>query len=150
MKSRRLDRNDEVKSQGFNLDDFGNNGSERDAQVSTFRHYLSVLLRGKWIILGCIALALAGAIAYTKLTTPIYETSAMVLVNPKGFSPLSQASSSGEMASNKITNELGILKSQTLAEAVAQTILQNPYADSGKTRLLPIASRAGGLAAEAQ
>jgi capsular exopolysaccharide synthesis family protein len=149
LKERRLERIHEVKSQGDDRFDFGNNGTERDVQVSTIQYYLSVILRGKWVILGCVSLALVAAIAYTKLTKPVYEASSMVLVSPKGVSPLSQVGGGGDLSSTKITNELGILKSQTLADAVAQAILRNPYIDSDSGRLHPIATVRGSLANKA-
>ena len=104
-----------------------------------FQEWSSQIIRGKWVIIGCTLLVLAAMYVYTKRTKPVYEASTMVLVNPKsgqGVNPLSNLMDPG--ASSKLANELGILKTRTLAEVVAQSLLANPYLDSSKKELLPI------------
>ena len=104
-----------------------------------FQEWFSQVLRGKWIILGCTLFALGGMYLHTKRTKPVYEASATVLINSKsgqGVNPLSNLMESGP--SSKQANELGILKTRTLAEAVAQSLRSHPYLDTATKQLLPI------------
>ena len=106
---------------------------------SRFQEWFSQILRGKWVILGCTVFALAGMYLHTKRTKPLYEASATVLINTKAghsVNPLSNLMESGP--SSKQANELGILKTRTLAEAVAQSLLDHPYMDTATKQILPI------------
>jgi len=102
-----------------------------------FQQYLALLLRGKWIILASIALFSALAMIYSKRSPRMYEASSMVLINAKGGTAnLPFMESTGPL--NKITNELGILKSRLLAQAVAEALLKDPFMDEERKEKVPV------------
>jgi len=95
-----------------------------------FRDYIAVLLRGKRIILLSVIVFLAAAAAFTFLTEPIYEATAVVLVDTKGQqSDIKLFDITGIGALKNIKNELEILKSRSLGEAVARRLLELEYLD---------------------
>ena len=99
---------------------------------------ISTLLRGKWIILAAFGAAVIIMAVYTLITRPVYESSSLVLVNLKqqvGAVSLSDAPQ--EVVDSKIANELAILKSRLLAEAVARALLDSPWLDDDKRQALP-------------
>ena len=104
-----------------------------------FQDWFSQVVRGKWVILGSTVLVLTAMYVYTKRTKPVYEASTMVLINAKsgqGVNPLSSMMEGGP--SSKLANELGILKTRSLAEAVARALLARPYLDREKKQPIPI------------
>ncbi len=107
---------------------------------SRFQEYLSLFLRGKWVILASMAIVAAVMVVYAMRMEPVYEATSMVLINPKGQSgSLPFADMMASSSPNKITNELGILKSRLMSERVGQALLQNPYLDAeAKHEMLPI------------
>jgi len=85
-----------------------------------------MMLRGKWIILLCLTVVLAAAAVYTFTRNPLYESSALVLIDMKGTNgslPFS-LDINGAATLNKLTNELEILKSGSMALAAAQKLLE--------------------------
>ena len=120
-----------------NEDDFSSEYHETRIQ-----EYLALLLRGKWVVLISIAVALAGAGLVTTQMKPVYEAIASVLVNAKGNEKVvsfNVASEGGE--NNKISNELAILKTRQLAESVAGHLLESPYLDEAGRETMPILVR---------
>jgi tyrosine-protein kinase Etk/Wzc len=101
--------------------------------------YLSIILRGKWVILASFLLITAATAFFTYRTKPVYEATSLVLVDSKGKQgTLSLFDFSGAGSYNKITNELEILKSRSMARAVADALLTQRYLDSTKTAVIPI------------
>jgi capsular exopolysaccharide synthesis family protein len=120
--------------------DSAENMSAPGSQEHRFQEYLSLFLRGKWIILVCVAILTGFMVWYTFQTAPIYEAFSLVLINTKdsrGSQSLTDALSGG--SANKISNELGILKTRSLAESVGRTLLKQPYLDSARKKRAPIA-----------
>ncbi len=106
-------------------------------QQVTLNDYLRVLYRGRWIIaIAFLATVLATAY-FTFTTEPIYEASATVMVKEEGSGVsdmLFGGVASAFRRETEINNQVQILKSRTLAEAVIRRLQQSPYAD--KLRIL--------------
>jgi capsular exopolysaccharide synthesis family protein len=77
-------------------------------------HIVAVLLHGRWLILGCMVLTLAIAVAYTRLTQPVYQASATVRIDentpnlPTVFRMLPQG--------NEVGTEMEVISSRRLIE----------------------------------
>jgi capsular exopolysaccharide synthesis family protein len=98
-----------------------------------FEDYVQVILRGKWIIVASTVVVLALTAVYTFTTDRVYEATAVVLIDTKGQqSSIPIFDVSGIGAVKNIKNELEILKSRSLAEAVAERLLQLLYVDEAK------------------
>lgn len=108
-------------------------------QHQRFEDYVQVVLRGKWIILASTVVVLALTALYTFTIDKMYEATAVVLVDTKGQqSSLPLFDVSGMGAVKNIKNELEILKSRSLAEAVADRLLQKLYLDEPLGEQIPI------------
>jgi tyrosine-protein kinase Etk/Wzc len=106
---------------------------------SHFQEYLSILLRGKWIILASFVLVTAATAIFTLKTKPVYEASSLVLIDMKGKQgQLPFFDFTGSSTFNKITNELEILKSRSMAEAVAADLLKQVNLDGPHSPIIPI------------
>jgi len=111
---------------------------------STIQDYVSTMLRGKMTIVVSLIVCVVLMVVYTLLSKPVYESSSLVLVNLKqSQTGVSIEESPREVADTKIANEIAILKSRLLAEAVARALLDNPYIDDAKKTPMPIV-RVGG------
>lgn len=121
------------------LADFNQEPLDETRGGFSIQDYISTLLRGKWILLVAFGAAVFIMAVYTLITRPVYESSSLVLVNLKqqvGAVSLSDAPK--ELVDSKIANELAILKSRLLAEAVARALLDNPWVDDARRQTLPI------------
>jgi capsular exopolysaccharide synthesis family protein len=119
--------------------EFGQEPLDESHGGFSIQDYVSTLLRGKWVILIMFGAAVVIMGIYTLISRPVYESSSLVLVNLKqqvGAVSLSEAPK--EVVDSKIANELAILKSRLLAEAVARALLDNPWLDDAKRMTLPI------------
>jgi capsular exopolysaccharide synthesis family protein len=79
----------------------------------------------RWLILGTIAVALAGAIVLTFLTTPLYRASAVLEINPPTVEILDPQKSGTRMQQNDrdfLVTQYGLLASRNLAQRVAQDL----------------------------
>jgi capsular exopolysaccharide synthesis family protein len=105
----------------------------------SLQEYLITLLRGKWTILTTLIIVTSIVAIYTFIATPIYEASALVMINMQskdGSLPLFDPS--GTIAANRITNELEILKSKSTAQNVAASLRTMKFLDEKKTEVIPI------------
>ena len=80
----------------------------------------------RWLILGAVAIGIAGAVIMTLLTKPLYRAEVTMEVNPPTVEILDDKSSR-DMASSPnlyefIATQVGLLSSRTLAERVAQDL----------------------------
>jgi capsular exopolysaccharide synthesis family protein len=80
----------------------------------------------RWLILGCVAVGLAGAIVATFLTTPLYRATASLELNPPTVEIL-DASKGGRMTMGGderafIATQYALLGSQSLAQRVVQDL----------------------------
>ncbi|MBI4548197.1 MAG: polysaccharide biosynthesis tyrosine autokinase [Ignavibacteriae bacterium] len=100
------------------------------SQEGTLQDYIEVILRGKRTILVSVIIVLTGVALYTFFTKPVYESTAMVLVDTKGQqTALRLFDVTGIGAVKNVKNELEILKSRSLTEAVARRLLETRYTD---------------------
>ncbi|MBI5472711.1 MAG: GumC family protein, partial [Ignavibacteriae bacterium] len=118
----------------------GNGDTQSDVpRDSHLQEYLSIILRGKWIIIASLLLVTGATAIFTFKTKPVYEATSLVLIDVKG----SQGSMpfldfTGLAANNKITNELEILKSRSMAEAVAGALIKQVRLDGSSSDMIPI------------
>lgn len=115
------------------------NGLPEVPRESPLQEYLTIILRGKWIIMLAVALVTGATAFYTFRTRPVYESTAMVLIDVKdkgGNIPFLDLT--GTAATNKITNELETLKSRSMAEAVARDLLEIKFLDAKGYTVIPL------------
>ncbi|MCW5897426.1 MAG: polysaccharide biosynthesis tyrosine autokinase [Bacteroidetes bacterium] len=119
---------------------FGTNGDMHGGlpRESHVQEYVSIILRGKWIILASMLLATTISAFVTLRTDPVYESAALVLVDMKGKGGQLPFFDFAGTSFNKMTNELEILKSRTMAEAVAQDLLKDAEHASPISEVTPI------------
>ena len=107
----------------------------KKVQEVSFQDYFGIVLRGKWIIIGLVAIGFLSAFIYTRITDPVYKATASILINTR----LQQAAiilngqTRWEGEKNFTQNELEILKSKSLAAEVAQELLDRVYVDDEKS-----------------
>jgi tyrosine-protein kinase Etk/Wzc len=119
----------------------GQSGSQfYDArQESPLLEYAGLLLRGKWIII--ISLIVVGGLSavYTLKKQPVYEASTMVLIDMKEKDGVMRVyDMNSAMIASRITNELEIMKSNAISEALAEALLAKRTVDSQSSSLLNI------------
>ncbi len=94
--------------------------------------YAWMLKKYKWIILTCIIISLALSIFITAKTTPVYRASSTFIFDPS--SKMSQTLGSSGLLWFELgplrNNQIQIIQSRSMAEAVADSILCSPNADS--------------------
>jgi len=113
--------------------------SDEGAHSFSVQDYLATVLRGKRIIVACFGVAVLAAVIYTIASKTIYESTAYVLLNIRQLGTAYSISDANRSPmENKIANELGELKTTSMAEDVARKILQNPYLDTSRTSLTPV------------
>lgn len=99
---------------------YGNGGGMADITVATLWRILS---EWRWLILGAVAVGLAGAIVTTLLTTPVYRSEAVLEINPPTVEILENAKA--QSAGNEreyFATQIGLLGSRSLAQRVAQEL----------------------------
>src|SRR4051794_38404276 len=84
----------------------------------------------RWLILGAVAVGLAGAIVITFLTTPLYRAEALLEINPPTVEAIDQSKVVKQTMNERdyLATQVGLLQSRSLAERVAQdlTLAANP------------------------
>ncbi|MDB5693189.1 MAG: polysaccharide biosynthesis tyrosine autokinase [Alphaproteobacteria bacterium] len=102
-----------------------------------------VVSEWRWLILGTVAVGLAGAIVITFLTTPLYRAQVMLEINPPQVEAVDQSKVSrggGEGYFDQrayLATQIGLLQSKNLAERVAEdlNLVSNPsFAPTGADR----------------
>ncbi|MCK5145763.1 polysaccharide biosynthesis tyrosine autokinase [bacterium] len=101
----------------------------REQQV-TLSDYLRVLYRGRWIIAISFIIVMAATVYFTFTTQPVYESAATVLIKEDRVQTQVFDMSSFMKKETMINNQVVILKSRRLAEAVVRDLQDSPYADS--------------------
>jgi capsular exopolysaccharide synthesis family protein len=100
-----------------------------------FSRLLRILKEWRWLIAGVAALGIALGVLATLLTTPLYKSTVILEANPPKVEIMdekSQAVSSGVSTWEFIATQIGLLKSRSLAERVAEdlNLANNPeFAD---------------------
>ena len=101
---------------------------QSDERQNTLTDYLRILLRKKWLILATFLCLVGSAAAFSFLMTPIYQASTTIMIEEEGGMEDYLFSMSTMMRSeSKIRNQVEIIKSRTLAEAVVDAVLDSPY-----------------------
>lgn len=79
----------------------------------------------RWLILGAAAVAVAGAIVVTFLTTPLYRASSTLEINPPTIEILDERKTGNRAVGNDrdyIATQVSLLQSRSLAQRVAQEL----------------------------
>ena len=135
--------------------------SERSNATEGFTlEMLLRVLREHWkVVLAAVLAGAAAAVIVTLMTTPLYKAKVVLEVNPPTVEALDEdkgtSSSSGANLWDTIATQVGLLKSQSLGERVAQdlNLAQNPafvpQTGNVSSRLKAAGAKvAGGIAAE--
>ncbi|MFN0157970.1 MAG: GumC family protein [Bacteroidota bacterium] len=107
----------------------GVHGNRRGHSERTLSDYLAIIMRGKWIVLGTFACVLGITAIYSKLATPVYKSTATVLIDQKLPSTPVSLEGSGRSTLQNIKNELEVLKSRSIADTVAHRLIAQRYLD---------------------
>ncbi|MDZ7267803.1 MAG: polysaccharide biosynthesis tyrosine autokinase [candidate division KSB1 bacterium] len=98
-------------------------------QTTPLADYLRILYRGRWGIVACFVVVLAIALYLNVTAVPLYQADAKVMVKVKsnlGLPPF-DGSAYWQMET-MISNQIEILRGRAIAKAVAQKLLESPYA----------------------
>lgn len=94
--------------------------------ILDFPMFMRILHHWRWLVLGAIAIGIAGAILITLLTTPIYRAGVTLEANPPSVSISDeQAKQQDEQASDTfdfVATQVGLLGSRAVAERTAQEL----------------------------
>ncbi|EHO39938.1 capsular exopolysaccharide family [Caldithrix abyssi DSM 13497] len=109
-------------------------GFENEEEVMKLQDYLQIILRRKWIVLVSFLVVFLTAVVYTINSQPVYQAQATVLVNTqsKGQGGLLLFDPTGLGFAQNLNNELEILKSRSVANAVARELLAKKYYDNSQ------------------
>jgi hypothetical protein len=117
-------------------------GDPEHARESVLEEYLTVLLREKKLFALVAAVVFIAVAIYTFTLSPVYESTALVLVDTKGKQKMPIFDSpTGAGTSSSIMNELEVLKSRSLAEATARALLKIRFVDSVQSVRIKLTSR---------
>lgn len=82
-----------------------------------------ILTEWRWLILGAVALGLAGAVVITLLTTPQYKATAVLEINPPSIEILEDSKAKVSPGDREfLATQYGLLASRSLAQRVAQEL----------------------------
>ncbi len=126
------------------------------ANILDLRTFLRIVQHWRWLILGAIALGIAGAIILSLLTTPVYRASVTLEANPPTVSVSEDQTRERERSNfnsfDFIVTQAGLLSSKSVAQRTAQelNLANNPDIvpqDADASTRLKIATAAvhGGL-----
>lgn len=110
---------------------------ETDEADVSLRDLFQGLLKDKWIILGVFLAALTAATLLTYFQAPRYEATSLIYVDSKGSSPQLGDMLGLDMGENSVDNEVEILRSRSIAEAVAIRLLALPTPRARPSVLVP-------------
>ena len=100
----------------------GQTSSGSSAEL-TFATLWRIASEWRWLILGSTAVALAGAIVLTLLTTPVYKSAAVLEINPPSVEILEDAQAKTTSDDRQyFATQIGLLSSRSLAQRVAQEL----------------------------
>ena len=114
-----------------------NGGIQEEHDSVRFAEYLWILFRHKWVILAILMISVAVSMVMTARTRPVYQSSATFI-----YDASSRMAQTLEMSSvfwfemdPMRNNQIQIIRSRSMAEAVADSILRSPNSDSLVTLL---------------
>ena len=96
------------------------------ANILDFAALMRIVHHWRWLVLGAVALGLAGAVLATLLTRPVYRAWVTLEANPPTFQVTDQdkdqqAASNGD-SFDFIATQVGLLSSRSVAERAAQEL----------------------------
>jgi polysaccharide chain length determinant protein (PEP-CTERM system associated) len=94
----------------------------------TLNDYLRILNRRKWLILLCFLIFAGSAAAFSFLIPPVYQGRTTIMIEKEGKMEDQIFTISSMMQSEtRIKNQVEILKSRTLAQAVVEAVFDSPF-----------------------
>ena len=94
--------------------------------ILDFSTFIRILQHWKWLILGAVALGIAGGILFSLMTTPIYRAWVTLEVNPPTVSVNDEQSRQREQSIGDsyefVVTQAGLLQSQNVAQRTAQEL----------------------------
>jgi polysaccharide biosynthesis transport protein len=148
-----------VRPRRGELSPYWGDAGDREDSPFDLATLLRILHDWRWLILGAVALGLAGAIVATLLTKPLYRAWVTLEVNPPTVEILDEKSreaASGPSLFDFVVTQVGLLSSRTLAERVAQdlNLASDPQfvgteGDAATRLKIATAKVAGGLSVQA-
>ncbi|MEA3032394.1 MAG: polysaccharide biosynthesis transport protein, partial [Sphingomonadales bacterium] len=78
----------------------------------------------RWLILGAVAVGLAGAIVITFLTTPLYRATVLLEINPPTIEAVDESKVEKQTVNERdyLSTQVGLLTSRSLAQSVAENL----------------------------
>ena len=111
-----------------------------------FQEYLAILLREKWTIVITTFLIVAGAVLFTKMSDPVFQSTCQVILSREAKGNLFVDQNPGELNKTTVQNELAVLNSRSLADSVAKRLFRQRYFADAKGGIIPsIVISAGGI-----
>lgn len=107
------------------------------------RHYLDVLLRRKWLIVGCVVIVTAVAVALSVRETPMYRSSTELLLQSNEAEQRLAGSGQAGTDRNRVQTEIGVVESDLVRRAVAEELGYLPEVDvsaQGETDIIEISA----------
>jgi uncharacterized protein involved in exopolysaccharide biosynthesis len=96
------------------------------SSILDFATLLRVVHHWRWLVLGAVALGLAGAVLATLLTRPVYRAWVTLEANPPTVAVSDEQSRETEMVGNNsfdfIATQIGLIQSRSVAERTAQEL----------------------------
>ncbi len=111
---------------------FGPSGVPQEGEGINLQEYIWLIRRGKWIILAGVFLGLLTAFWINARTTPVYSSSATFIYNIENRMSRTLDMPGAlwfEMEAVR-NNQIHLIRSRSMAEMVADSILRSPAADS--------------------
>ena len=141
------------------LTPYWDEGGHPEAGAFDLATLIRIAHEWRWLILGAVALGLAGAVIVTLLTQPLYRAWVTLEVNPPSVEILDEKSREAASVPSLydfVVTQVGLLSSRTLAERVAQdlNLASNPQfvgteGDAATRLKIATANVANGLNVEA-
>ncbi len=89
--------------------------------------YLRIIFRRKWLILSVFLCLTGSAVAFSFLMTPVYQACTTIMIEKEGgMEDYIFTGASMMRSDSKIRNQVEIIKSRSLAQAVVQEVLSTP------------------------
>jgi polysaccharide biosynthesis transport protein len=117
-------------------------GVQTGAHDLGLREYLHILRRRKWIVLLCVVIVPLAAVALSLRQSPLYQSSANVLLQqqtlPSGVSAVNGSPSAAINPAGTIDTQLQIAEQPVLTNRVAAALHLNPVTVAGSTSVAEI------------
>jgi capsular exopolysaccharide synthesis family protein len=108
------------------------------AYIPRFQDLLALIFRNKWFLIVSVVAGLVIAVIYTMSTPALYEGTATVLINARVTQQVNPFVEHADGTGTKLANEIGILRTRSLARKVVELLRANPWLDTTGQVPLPI------------